>query len=195
MISTGRRPSRSLAVYASLALSLAAALAAPLRAAAPETVADDAAPLVSIARTLERIERLLRLDQSSRLLELRFRRLELLREEMAPLEAELRSYRSMDVWQAPEMKLQEQRFEEMEEQIEKARLDGREDEAEMLETNLREQRLQLDSSKERLKVNADQAEALDGELSGLRSERDRAVAEIDALLSRLEQEVRRERQP
>jgi len=65
----------------------------------------------------------------------------------------------------------------------------------MLETNLREQRIQVESYKERLKTNLGQAEALEGELAGLRTERDRAVAEIDALLSRLEQDVRRERQP
>lgn len=192
MIRTGRRSSAS---TAALVLSLVAVVAAPLRAADGEPPAVEGAPLVSIARTLERIERLLRLDQSSRLLELRFRRLELLRDEMAPLEGELRSYRSMDVWQEPEMKLQEERIAGLEEQIEAARLDGKVDEAEMLETNLREQRLQVQSSKDRLKTNLDQAEALEGELSGLRSERDRAVAEIDALLSRLEQEIRRDRQP
>jgi len=126
MIRSGRRQFATFVACAAFAASLIDTGATPLHAATAEPAADESAPLVSIARTLERIERLLRLDQSSRLLELRFRRLELLREEMAPLEGELRSYRSMDVWQGPEMNSLEARIADLEEQIEAARLAGRE---------------------------------------------------------------------
>jgi len=189
------RPRRCRPEWFVAGLAIAAVVAAPQRAAAADPPAGESAPLVSIAATLERIERLLRLDQSSRLLELRFRRLELVREEMEPLEVELRSFETMAAWQGPEKKVQEQRIADLEEQIEQARLDGKEHEIEMHEMNLREQQYQVLAQKEQLKAHLDRIEAVEGELAGLRSERDRAVAEIDTLISRLEQEIRRERQP
>lgn len=180
-----------------LVVIVALALVAPLRASEPEETAPPSseASLAAIAGALGRIERLLRVDQSSRLVELRFRRLELLREEMSPLEAEQRSFRSMEQWTTPETRSAEKRIADLEEQIEAARLDGREGEIEMHEMNLREQRLQMQATKERLKLSLAMAERIEGELAGLRAERDRAVAEIDAMLQRLEQEARRERQP
>lgn len=171
----------------------------PFLVSAPATAQEpgrpEAASLAAIAASLERIEHLLRLGQSSRLVELRLARLEVLRQEMAPLESKLRSYTEMDVWEAPEMAMQQERLERMREQIEKARLEGREEEVAGLELNVREMELQVEAYKKRQRMKREQAELVENQLAGLRSERDAAVAEIDRWLQRLEQDTRREAKP
>lgn len=181
-----RRLALVLAVSSSLAPGIGAAEASP---------ADERSALEAIAASLARIESYLRTEQGARVVELRFERLRLLREEMAPLEAEVRSMRNNDFWQAPEIELQEQRLEEIERQIEEARLAGRENEAQMYESNLRETTNQITAYKARLKLQRERAGELEVQLAVLRSDRDAAVGEIDRLLARLEQEIRRDRQP
>jgi hypothetical protein len=167
----------------------------PAPATAQEPDRSEAASLAAIAASLKRIENLLRLGQSSRLVELRLARLEVLRQEMAPLESKLRSYTEMDVWEAPEMAMQQERLERMQEQMEKARLEGREEELSGLEQNIREMELQVEAYKKRQRMKREQAELIENQLAGLRSERDAAVSEIDRWLQRLEQDTRREAKP
>jgi hypothetical protein len=177
-----------------LPLLVCAALAAPASAAEPEP--PGSASLAAIAASLERIEGLLRLGQSSTLIELRLARLDVLRQEMAPLEARLRSYTEVDFWEGPEMGLQQERLEQAKETIEKARLDGR-DEQEIagMEQNVREMELQVAAYKKRQRLKREQAELIENQLAALRSEREAAVAEIDRWLARLENDMRREREP
>ncbi|MGH7336461.1 MAG: hypothetical protein ACREI7_02680 [Myxococcota bacterium] len=170
-------------------------LLAPAAGTAAEPVAPGDASLASIAASLERIESLLRLGQSSRLIELRLARLEVLRQEMAPLEARLRNYTEVDFWEGPEMALQRERLEQLREEIEKARLEGREEQIAQMEMQVREYELQVEAHKKRQRLKREQAELVKNQLSALRSEREAAVAEIDRWLARLESDMRREREP
>jgi chromosome segregation ATPase len=186
-----RRRRRVPVTLALLALSTLLARAS----AAQPPVSGDGAALRAIAASLERIEAILRNQQSAQVVTLRFERLRLLREEMAPLEGELRSMRNGDFWQAPELAVQRQRVEQIEKQIEEARLAGREQEVSMYEMTLRETVLQIEAMKKRIEAQRQRAEELESQLAVLRSERDAAVGEIDRLLARLENDVRRDRQP
>jgi chromosome segregation ATPase len=181
-------------VPVTLALLALSTLLARASAAQPPASGDGAA-LRAIAASLERIEAILRNQQSAQVVTLRFERLRLLREEMAPLESELRSMRNSDLWQRPDLAVQRQEVEELEKQVEEARLAGREQEAAIHEMTLRGTERQIEAMTRRIEAQRERAEELESQLSVLRSERDAAVGEIDRLLARLENDVRRDRQP
>jgi hypothetical protein len=174
---------------AACAVSLLAA--APLgAAAAEETESPTERHLAAIAASLERIERALSADRALRIVELRYRRLDLLRAELAPLESELRSLRADDSYLSPEIKLQEERLRILAKQVEEAELGGEPGQLESLESERQNLELIVRSHRDRLKLQTARAEELEAQLSVLRADRDAAVGEVERLLAWAENQGR-----